>query len=206
MGSQNSLEQYRSRRDFRKSPEPSGTGKSRWKKDKNPIFVIQEHDASRLHYDFRVEIDGVLKSWAVPKGPSTNPHEKRLAVQVEDHPLKYADFEGVIPEGHYGAGTVIVWDAGPYRNLKKNDDGEAISMSKASKSGSIEIWLEGKKLRGGYALIQTKMRGQAKNWLLIKMKDKGSDARRKPVKTQRKSVLTGRTLKETAKEARQTTE
>ncbi|HXV80559.1 MAG TPA: DNA polymerase ligase N-terminal domain-containing protein [Candidatus Binatia bacterium] len=206
MANKNSLKQYRSKRDFRKSPEPSGTGKSHWKKDKNPIFVIQEHDASRLHYDFRVEIDGVLKSWAVPKGPSTDPREKRLAVQVEDHPLKYADFEGVIPEGHYGAGSVIVWDAGPYRNLKKDKDGKLVPMSKAMRSGKMEIWLGGKKVRGGYALIQSKLRGKAENWLLIKMKDEASDARRNPVKTQRKSVLTGRTLEETAKEARQKTE
>lgn len=193
-----SRKSYRSRRDFRKSPEPARGSSTKIKKDRNPIFVVQEHDASRLHYDFRLEIDGALKSWAVPKGPSTDPKEKRLAVAVEDHPLKYADFEGVIPEDEYGGGTVIVWDAGPYRNIKKDDNGKQVSMSTAWKQGSIEVWLEGKKLRGGYALIHSKLRGREENWLLVKMNDEQSDARRNPVKTQRKSVLTNRTLKEVA--------
>lgn len=195
-----SLKTYRNRRDFRKSPEPARGSSARVKKDRNPIFVVQEHDASRLHYDFRLEIEGALKSWAVPKGPSTDPKEKRLAVAVEDHPLKYADFEGVIPEGEYGGGTVIVWDAGPYRNIKKDDKGRQVPISTAWKQGSIEVWLEGKKLRGGYALINSKLRGKKENWLLVKMNDEQSDARRKPVSTQRKSVLTNRTLKEVARQ------
>lgn len=195
-----SLKTYRSRRDFRKSPEPSRGSSSKVKKDRNPIFIVQEHDASHLHYDFRLEIDGVLKSWAVPKGPSTDPREKRLAVAVEDHPLKYADFEGVIPNEEYGGGTVIVWDAGPYRNLKKDDRGKRISMSEGLTQGSLEVWLEGKKLRGGYALINSRMRGKKQNWLLVKMNDEESDARRNPTHTEPKSVLTGRTLKEVAKQ------
>lgn len=194
-----SLATYRSKRDFRKSPEPSSGGRSRWKK-RNPIFVIQEHDASRLHYDFRLEVDGVLASWAVPKGPSTDPRERRLAIHVEDHPLSYADFEGVIPEGEYGAGSVIVWDAGPYRNLRRDDDDREVPMGKALRDGQLEVWLGGKKLRGGYALVNTKLRGQKKNWLLIKMDDEGKDARRKPTKTEPESVLSGRTLAEVAAE------
>lgn len=158
--------------------------------------MIQKHDASTLHYDFRIEVGGVLKSWAVPKGPSTDPREKRLAVAVEDHPLDYADFEGVIAEGEYGAGAVLVWDTGPYRNLRTDDEGEEISVRDSLEDGRVEIWLEGKKLRGGYALVHARLRGEERNWLLVKMKDEGADARRKPLRTQPKSVLSGRTLRE----------
>jgi DNA ligase D-like protein (predicted 3'-phosphoesterase) len=187
------LKDYRRKRDFSRSPEPSGKG---GRKLKNPIFVIQKHDASRLHYDFRLEVDGVLKSWAIPKGPSTNPREKRLAARVEDHPLDYADFEGVIPEGQYGAGKVIVWDKGTYRNIRTDKQGHEITMRRALQMGAVEVWLEGKKIRGGYALIQTRMRGQEKNWLLVKMKDKASRSGREPTKSEPKSVLTGRTIEE----------
>lgn len=197
-----SLSEYESRRDFRKTPEPSGRSKDapKLKKDRNPIFVVQQHDASTMHYDFRIEVDGALKSWAVPKGPSTDPSEKRLAVATEDHPLKYADFEGVIPEDEYGAGTVVVWDAGPYKNITEDDDGNEIPIEKALKNGKAEIWLEGKKLRGGYALVHSKMRGKEKNWLLVKMKDDEADARRNPVSTEPKSVISGRTLKQVRKD------
>lgn len=193
-----SLAAYRSRRDFRKSPEPSAKagGRPRFRKSGNPIFVVQEHRASSHHYDLRLEVDGVLASWAVPKGPSTDKREKRLAVAVEDHPLSYADFEGVIPEGEYGAGTVIVWDAGPYRNLRKDDDGVQIPMSEALEDGLVEVWLEGRKLRGGYALVHSRVGGAEENWLLVKMDDECADARRNPTSTQRESVLSGRTLRE----------
>lgn len=160
-----------------------------------PIFVIQKHDASNLHYDFRLEVKGMLKSWAVPKGPSTDPEEKRLAVQTEDHPLEYADFEGTIPEGEYGGGTVIVWDRGTYQNLRADKADDQASMDQSLKQGKIEIWLQGEKLQGGYALIRT---GKADNerWLLIKMKDEKADARRKPTSTQQKSIISGRTIEE----------
>lgn len=191
------LETYRSRRDFRRTSEPKGEGDApRLRKDRNPIFVIQKHDASQLHYDLRLEVNGVLKSWAVPKGPSTDPRDKQLAVHVEDHPLEYADFEGVIEEGQYGAGRVIVWDAGPYRNIKQNDGGEPMSMAEALKQGTVEVWLEGKKLRGGYALIHSKLRGDDSNWLLVKMDDEGADARRNPVNTEPQSVISGRTIEQ----------
>lgn len=190
------LRTYRDKRDFRRSPEPSGDGESRRKKDDNPIFVIQEHRASQHHFDFRLETDGVLASWAVPKGPSTDPSDKRLAVAVEDHPLDYADFEGVIPEGEYGGGTVIVWDAGPYRLLAADDDDEPPSFEEQRKAGHIRVWLEGKKLRGGYSLIHARMGGDDDNWLLKKMDDEGADARRNPTSTEPESVLSGRTLDE----------
>ncbi|MDX1563941.1 MAG: DNA polymerase ligase N-terminal domain-containing protein, partial [Phycisphaeraceae bacterium] len=188
------LDTYRDKRDFRRTPEPRGeVGGS---DDERPRFVIQQHDASTMHWDFRLEADGVLKSWAIPKGPSTNPKDKRLAVATEDHPLDYADFEGVIPEEEYGGGTVIVWDAGPYRNLKKDDQDRPVSVKKAYEQGQLEIWIEGRKLRGGYALIHSKMRGDEKNWLLVKMKDEGADARRNPTRTEPHSVLSGRTVEQ----------
>ncbi|MGP1346749.1 MAG: DNA polymerase ligase N-terminal domain-containing protein [Phycisphaerales bacterium] len=191
------LDKYESRRDFRRTSEPTGEGDGpRLKRDRNPIFVVQEHDASRLHYDFRLEIDGVLESWAVPKGPSTDPREKRLAVRVEAHPLDYADFEGVIAEGEYGAGSVIVWDAGAYKNIKEDEDGNAVPMERALEEGGLEVWLEGKKIRGGYALVHSKVGGKDENWLLIKMKDDAADARRDPVSTERESVLSGRTVED----------
>jgi DNA ligase D-like protein (predicted 3'-phosphoesterase) len=185
------LKTYREKRDFRRTPEPSGEGGGGH--SNGPIFVIQKHDASSLHYDFRLEVNGVLKSWAVPKGPSTDPSVKRLAIPTEDHPLDYGDFEGVIPEGEYGAGTVMVWDTGPYRNLRAEKDGDGASMEESLDEGQVEVWLDGHKLRGGYALIRTGSGGDD-NWLLVKMKDDEADARRNPTSTEPKSALTGRTL------------
>ncbi len=155
----------------------------------DPRFVIQQHAATSLHYDFRLEVDGVLRSWAVPKGLSTDPREKRLAVQVPDHGLDYADFEGRIGEG-YGAGAVIVWDAGIYRNL----DGER-SMADALHAGHAKVWLEGRKLTGGWTLQRTHG-GDRPRWLAIKRDDVGADARRNPVRTQPESVRSGRTIDE----------
>jgi DNA ligase D-like protein (predicted 3'-phosphoesterase) len=191
MPSKNPLEEYLKKRDFGKTPEPKpGTRKP----GQSPIFVIQKHDASSLHYDFRLEVDGVLKSWAVPKGPSTDPSDKRLAIMTEDHPLEYADFEGVIPEDEYGGGTVLVWDAGIYHNLKEEKE-DKVSMEDSIKKGQVEIWLEGEKLTGGYVLIHTGKK-DSNQWLLIKMKDDEADARRNPTSTETKSVLSGRTLEE----------
>ena len=158
-----------------------------------PSFVIQEHHASRLHWDFRLEIDDVLVSWAVPKGPSTDPRDKRLAVRTEDHPLEYGDFEGVIPEDEYGGGAVIVWDRGTYRNLRADED-EPRSMADSLEAGQIEVSLDGHKLKGGFALIHAKLGGQAGNWLLIKKKDDHADARRNPTSTEPESVISGRTV------------
>lgn len=184
--SKDKLNSYRSKRDPAASGEPAGSAGG------GDSFVIQKHAASHLHYDFRLAVDGVLKSWAVPKGPSTDPSEKRLAVQVEDHPLDYADFEGVIPRGHYGAGTVMVWDRGRYRNLRAEAD-EPRDMTGSFREGLIEVWLEGEKLRGGYALKRFRG-GKKPQWLLIKMKDEQADARRNPVSTETLSVKTGRSM------------
>lgn len=145
------LSRYRAKRAFGRSPEPR-SGKRR-KSDKRPIFVVQEHDAFSLHYDFRLEVDGVLKSWAVPKGPSTDPREKRLATPTEDQPLDYAEFEGVIPEGEYGAGTVLVWDTGPYENISEKD-GKSVQAEAALEKGHLSVRLFGKKLQGGYTLVR----------------------------------------------------
>lgn len=192
------LKKYREKRDFDRTHEPFGGGKQSGDRF---IFVIHKHDASNLHYDFRIEVEGVLKSWAVPKGPSTDTREKRLAVPTEDHPLEYADFEGVIPEDEYGAGTVMVWDAGTYRNLKTEDDeDQKVSMAEALEDGKATIWLDGKKLKGGYALIRTD-KGEVERWLLIKMDDDEADARRNPVNTEPRSVLTERTLAEIRNDA-----
>jgi DNA ligase D-like protein (predicted 3'-phosphoesterase) len=157
-------------------------------------FVIQKHAASRLHYDFRLEVEGVLRSWAIPKGLSTDPRQKRLAVEVEDHSLAYADFEGVIGQGSYGAGAVIVWDEGTYRNLD-----EERSMAEALSTGHAKVWLEGQKLRGGWTLQRTGQ-GPKPQWLAIKRRDEAADARRRPESTQPESVKTGRTIEEVRRE------
>lgn len=187
MGADERLNEYRSKRSFDRTSEPSGEAPP--KKGEKPRFVVQKHKASTLHYDFRIEVDGVLKSWAVPKGPSTDPSVKRLAVPTEDHPLDYIDFEGVIPEGEYGGGEVIVWDTGTYSDLKDTPLGQAVD------DGQAEIWLEGTKLHGGYALIRTG-KGHNVRWLLIKMRDEEADARRNPVSTEPESVLSGRTIED----------
>lgn len=185
------LENYKNKRNFSKTPEPTGTKGE--KVDNEPIFVVQKHNATRLHYDFRLEVDGVLKSWAIPKGPSMDPYEKRLAVMVEDHPLGYSTFEGIIPEGEYGAGEVIVWDKGTYKNIQEKKENK-ISMSEAIKKGHIEIELKGKKLKGEFVLIKTAFRGKGDNWLLIKMNDKYADPTLDLVSTQPQSVISGKTI------------
>jgi DNA ligase D-like protein (predicted 3'-phosphoesterase) len=190
------LKTYRTRRDTTKSGEPRGAVKKRTKG--KPIFVIQKHDASHLHYDVRLEIDGVLVSWAVPKGPSLNPSQRRLAMRTDDHPLDYADFEGVIPEGHYGAGTVMVWDYGTFTNIKREKE-KLIPVSDCLDMGTIEVELHGKKLQGKFALIKTGKKSD-KKWLLIKMKDEYASSKRNPVSTQNKSARTGRTMHQITKQ------
>ena len=159
--------------------------------DDAPSFVIQKHAATSLHYDLRLEVDGVLKSWAVPKGPSTDPRDKRLAMEVEDHGLDYAGFEGVIGEG-YGAGAVIVWDTGTYENLRAGE-----SMAEGLERGHVSVWFHGRKLRGGYSLRRTSA-GRKPKWLLVKRRDEEADAKRNPVSTQPESVLSGRSIEAVA--------
>lgn len=163
------LKDYNNKRKFDETTEPKGSTK---KSEDQLIFVVQRHAASRLHYDFRLEIEGVLKSWAVPKGPSLNPDDKRLAMMVEDHPYDYKDFEGNIPEGNYGAGQVEVWDSGTYEPLddtsKLSDEKELL---KELKSGSLKFILHGKKLKGEFALVKMK-NAENNSWLLIKHRDK----------------------------------
>src|SRR3981081_2884782 len=172
------LEEYAAKRKFEKTPEPP-PGKLTSKTGAN-YFCVQRHDATRLHYDFRLEMDGVLKSWAVPKGPSLDPGDKRLAMQVEDHPVSYFDFEGIIPEGNYGAGTVMVWDVGTWQPLSpvpvngKYVPGTEAEAAAMLAKGDLKFRLDGKKLKGDFALI--KMRGQrpgskGNEWLLIKKHD-----------------------------------
>src|SRR5947209_3845365 len=169
-----SLEEYRAKRNFRRTPEPDPRA---GKGHRQPIFVIQQHHASHLHYDFRLEADGVLKSWAVPKEPTLDPSQKRLAIRVEDHPLSYAGFHGTIPEGEYGAGTVAIWDHGTYRNLLATKP-QPLSITEGIKAGRLEIELAGEKLQGRFALIRMvrPSRGGKENWLLIKMKDEFAES------------------------------
>ncbi len=169
------LNAYRKKRDFKKTSEPAGSSKKQ--ASTRPVFVVQKHAARALHYDVRLEIDGVLKSWAVPKGPPLRPQDKRLAVMTEDHPMEYGSFEGTIPKGEYGAGTVKIWDQGTYQNIKQKKDKTQMPMKSAVKEGQIEVSFSGKKLKGKYALVRTKFGGEkkpsssaGKNWLMIKMK------------------------------------
>jgi DNA ligase D-like protein (predicted 3'-phosphoesterase) len=191
------LRAYREKRDFSRTPEPKGgtSGQS-----PVPRFVVQKHQATTLHYDFRLQVGSVLKSWAVPKGPSLDPKVKRLAIATEDHPLEYQTFEGVIPEGEYGAGTVIVWDAGTFRNITQRN-GRSVPLEEGLRDGHIAVWLNGKKLKGGFALTRVP-RGKQDIWLLVKMQDAEAAPGRDLTKTQPRSVRTGRTIEEVARMAR----
>ena len=153
------------------------------------MFVIQKHAATSLHYDFRLEVDGVLASWAVPKGPSTDPRDKRLAMQVEDHPVSYGDFEGVIGPG-YGAGAVIVWDTGSYDNLREGEQ-----VAEGLERGHLSVWLHGHKLRGGYSLRRTGG-GKKPRWLLVKKDDEHADPESDITQARPESVRSGRLIEE----------
>lgn len=188
------LTNYRGKRTNSRTDEPSGSGRAtgaRGRSGTPPRFVVQRHAATNLHFDFRLAIGGVLVSWAVPKGPSVNPADKRLAHRTEDHPLDYADYEGRIEEG-YGSGTVIVWDTGTFENLTEHD-GDPVSAEDALAGGHLKVELHGEKLTGAFALTHTRMGGDEANWMLVKVDDHGADRRRNPTSTQNESVLTERT-------------
>ena len=181
------LKDYVRKRRFDKTPEPRGKVASRSKRR----FVVQKHRASALHYDFRLEADGVLLSWAVPKGPSLDPAVKRLAMQVEDHPIEYGTFEGVIPEGEYGGGTVMLWDHGTYEPDPDTDD-----VGKALRAGELKYTLHGKKLHGGWVLVRT----DGRRWLLMKRKDAAASNTVDITTAEPRSVKTGRLLAEIARD------
>ncbi len=178
-----SLTKYRAKRDFEATPEPDGKS-TKASSAKALSFVVQKHQASRLHYDFRLEWNGVLLSWAIPKGPSLSPSVKRLAMAVEDHPLEYGGFEGVIPEGQYGGGTVMVWDRGAW-------EPEDLDVSASLKRGDLKFTLHGTKLRGSWVLVRTK--STRNSWLLIKHKDRYASVR-DVVADKPKSVLSKRLM------------
>src|SRR5215475_9539558 len=182
------LEEYARKRQFEKTPEPPGKVKSTPGAN---YFCVQRHDATRLHYDFRLEIDGVLKSWAVPKGPTLDPSQRHFAAHVEDHPLDYGDFEGNIPAGNYGAGSVMLWDQGTFDLLGGVAGAEQIAR------GDLKFRLHGHKLNGDFALVHMKVRGKGNEWLIIKKRDEfavpGWD-----VEEHAYSVLSGRTQQEIA--------
>lgn len=187
------LKEYNQKRDFRKTSEPKGNTKSGKTKLR---FVVQKHAAKNLHYDFRLELEGVLKSWAVPKGPSLDPKVKRLAMHVEDHPYDYRHFEGTIPEGEYGAGEVIVWDEGTYHAINIDDKKESEKILKEGYAkGDFKFYLEGQKLKGEFVLVKMKNRGE-KQWLLIKHKDKFAST--KDILEEDRSVLSDRTIEDIA--------
>jgi len=194
------LKEYKQKRNFRKTKEPEGKKK---RKSSSHIFVVQQHAATRLHYDFRLGLNGVLKSWAVPKGPSMNPNDKRLAMMVEDHPFAYKDFEGTIPEGNYGAGNVIVWDNGIYHGIGKDGGSDDKSLLKGIEKGHISFFLEGKKLKGEFSLIKMQGSPQPNAWLLIKKDDEY--ALKEDILKKNKSVFTGKKLEERKKEKKNST-
>src|SRR5919108_407396 len=185
------LQEYRSKRRFKETPEPKG---ARQRGKGSLRFVVQKHAATRLHYDFRLEADGVLKSWAVPKGPSLNPDDKRLAIMTEDHPYDYGSFEGVIPPKQYGAGEVIVWDCGVYSPDEEEDwidnrEEAERQVREALEKGKLSVFLRGEKVKGSFALVRTK---DQKTWLLIKHKDRF--AAKDDITAQQRSVLSAITV------------
>jgi DNA ligase D-like protein (predicted 3'-phosphoesterase) len=199
MGENDALHAYRGKRDLRRSGEPSG---GRRRPGLQPTFVVQKHRARSLHYDFRLEADGVLKSWAVPKGPSADPAVKRLAVPTEDHPLDYENFEGVIPRGEYGAGAVIVWDTGTYENRTEDSSGKAVPVAEAIERGHVTFDLHGRKLRGGYSLtrIRTWKDERGPGWLLVKKADKFAEPGSDPERDEPESVKSGEDIEQVADE------
>lgn len=193
-----SLDEYQRKRDFTKTAEPPGK-----KTGSGPqlVFVVQKHAATRLHFDLRLELDGVMKSWAVPKGPSMDPGEKRLAMEVEDHPIEYNSFEGIIPKGQYGGGTVMIWDQGIY-SYGDVDQPPLEGLRRGYASGDLKFVMLGERLKGSFVLVRMKgKKTSGREWLLIKHKDEYAEPGSDVVKDNDKSVVTGRTMDAIAKEA-----
>jgi bifunctional non-homologous end joining protein LigD len=190
------LAEYRRKRDFSRSAEPRGGPR---KAARKLAYVIQKHDASHLHYDLRLELDGVMKSWAVPKGPSLDPAVKRLAMQVEDHPIEYNRFEGTIPKGEYGGGTVMIWDRGTYEYGGSEDGDPVEALRQGYAKGDFKIVLHGDRLTGSWVLVRTR-RGDARRpqWLLIKHRDEAAEPGSEVVEEYLTSAATGRTMDEIA--------
>ncbi|MFD9981797.1 DNA polymerase ligase N-terminal domain-containing protein [Streptomyces massasporeus] len=201
MAERDRLRDYRGKRDFERTGEPRGRGTS---VGERPRFVVQIHDARTMHFDFRLQVDDVLKSWSVPKGPSADPKDKRLAVPTEDHPLEYEEFEGVIPRGEYGGGTVIVWDHGTYEPLSHDRAGRPVDFAQSLERGHATFRLSGSKLHGEYAL--TRFRGGRDGdgeeaWLLVKRAGDSARTQGAPDPRRAHSVTSGRTLGQVASEA-----
>jgi bifunctional non-homologous end joining protein LigD len=197
------LATYRKKRDFRKTAEPAGRDKRPARKSRRKralVFVIQKHDASQLHFDLRLELDGVMKSWAVPKGPSTDPSVKRLAMQVEDHPMEYNNFEGTIAEGEYGGGTVMIWDRGTYTADHADEYGgdNQAAVRAGLERGDLKFTLEGERLTGSFVLVRTRYRGSKASWLLIKHRGAGARRGSNVVGRFDTSAVSGRTMDEIA--------
>jgi bifunctional non-homologous end joining protein LigD len=186
------LAEYNAKRDFTRTREP--TGKVPKARGKTLHFVIQKHAASHLHYDFRLELDGVMKSWAVPKGPSLDPTVRRLAMEVEDHPISYNTFEGTIPQGEYGGGTVMLWDRGTY---EADDGGGAESLRRGYEKGELRIVMHGKRLQGGFVLARLRRPGRPQ-WLLIKRRDDYADPERDLTAEETTSIVSKRTMEQIA--------
>ena len=193
------LSTYRSKRDFSKTGEPAGERPHR-KRTRELQFVVQKHDARNLHFDLRLELDGVMKSWAVPKGPSYDTKSKRLAMEVEDHPIEYNTFEGTIPEGEYGGGTVMIWDHGVY---DAEDGGGPDSLRDGYARGDLKVVLAGERLKGGWVLVRMKRPGKPQ-WLLIKHRDEYARSGYDVVAKEQTSVTTGRTMEQIAGDADRT--
>lgn len=194
MADRDKLAEYHRRRDFARTREPEGRAAGS-AGDGEASFVVQIHDASTLHFDFRLEADGVLKSWAVPKGPPDDPQDKRLAMPTEDHPMDYRDFEGAIAAGEYGAGAVIVWDEGSYRNLTADRRGRPVPVAEAVERGHVSFRLDGHKMHGGYSLTRIRGRdGEREAWLLVKRSDTYASRHATPDPKRARSALSGHTL------------
>lgn len=200
------LGEYRRKRDFARTSEPEGDGRAPGaggagaapsEGSETGVFVVQKHDATRLHYDVRLEVEGVLRSWAVPKGPSYDPSVKRLAVPTEDHPMEYRSYEGVIAEGNYGAGPSLLWDRGTYVNISHDRHGRIVPLARALEKGHASVWFQGEKLQGGWAFTRTgASRAGREQWLLVKRSDAAADPGRDITADRPESVLSGLTVEE----------